>query len=68
MRDIYRINKNLSIEHIIEDIPKPSGIILSPDQQTLYVASFADNDLPTIGESVLEKQVPHGVMTYDLNE
>jgi gluconolactonase len=36
---VYRIDTNLVTTRIISDIHKPNGIILSPDQKTLYVAT-----------------------------
>ena len=36
---VYRIDTDGSVSLIIEDAGKPNGIVISPDQQTLYVAS-----------------------------
>jgi gluconolactonase len=36
---VYRIDTDGSISLIIEDAGTPNGIVVSPDQQTLYVAS-----------------------------
>jgi gluconolactonase len=39
---VYRIDTDGSISLIIDDAGKPNGIVISPDQQTLYVASIGN--------------------------
>jgi gluconolactonase len=39
---VYRIDTDGSISLIIDDAGKPNGIVVSPDQQTLYVASIGN--------------------------
>ncbi len=35
---VYRIDTDGTVTRIISDVPKPNGIILSPDMKTLYLA------------------------------
>jgi gluconolactonase len=35
---VYRIDPDSAVSQIISDVPKPNGIILSPDMKTLYLA------------------------------
>jgi gluconolactonase len=35
---VYRIDPDGTVTQIISDVPKPNGIILSPDMKTLYLA------------------------------
>jgi len=39
---VYRIDTDGRVSLIIDDAGKPNGIVVSPDQQTLYVASADD--------------------------
>jgi len=41
---VYRINTDNNIELIIDDIPMPNGIALSPDENTLYVGCNYEGD------------------------
>lgn len=41
---VYRIDPNLETTLIIADVHKPNGIILTPDQKTLYVATSDTTD------------------------
>jgi len=54
---VYRIDSDGSISLIINDAGTPNGIVISPDQQTLYVASV---DLPWYALNAL--------LAYDLAE
>ena len=42
---VYKINSNGKLTLLIDSIPKPNGIALSPDEKILYVAS-SDNTKP----------------------
>jgi gluconolactonase len=55
---VYRIDPDGSVSLIITDAGTPNGILVSPDQRTLYVASI---DYPT-------KFTLHGLLAYDLAE
>lgn len=43
-QSVYRIDTDGSVTRIITDVQKPNGIVLSPDQKTLYVAD-SNSDL-----------------------
>jgi gluconolactonase len=36
-RAVYRINRDNSVVEVTHDVEKPNGIVLSPDEKTLYV-------------------------------
>ncbi|HJZ91275.1 MAG TPA: SMP-30/gluconolactonase/LRE family protein [Gemmataceae bacterium] len=36
--DVYRVDPDGTVTRIITDVQKPNGIVLSPDQKTLYLA------------------------------
>ena len=55
---VYRIDPDGSVSLIITDAGTPNGILVSPDQRTLYVASVS---LPT-------KFGLHALLAYDLAE
>jgi gluconolactonase len=40
---VYRIDPDGTVTQIIGDVPKPNGIILSPDMKTLYLAESDPN-------------------------
>ncbi len=40
VQGIYRIDPDRSIHRIIVNATKPNGVLVSPDQKTLYVANF----------------------------
>lgn len=67
---VYRIDKDGSVHLVAANIAKPNGIVLSPDQNTLYVANcdFPGNGKYTFG---FEKETvrPNGegsVYAYDV--
>jgi gluconolactonase len=37
-QSVYRIDPHGTVTHLISDVQKPNGIVLSPDQKTLYLA------------------------------
>jgi gluconolactonase len=41
---VYRIEESGKITLLIEDVPMPNGIVLSPDQRTLYVGCFDEGE------------------------
>lgn len=40
VQGIYRIDRDRSVHRIIVNATKPNGVLVSPDQKTLYVANF----------------------------
>ncbi len=39
---VYYLNRGRKISRVIDDIKRPNGIVLSPDEKTLYVADTGD--------------------------
>ena len=67
---VYRIDTDGSIHRIITDAGKPNGVVVSPDQQTLYVVSN-DNGSIDLGKITLDIPVHKGrmaLLAYDLHE
>ncbi|MCS7046220.1 MAG: SMP-30/gluconolactonase/LRE family protein [Gemmataceae bacterium] len=65
---VYRIDPDGSIHRIITDAGKPNGVLVSPDQKTLYVVS---NDNGSFGIGRLPKEAPlrkglMALLAYDL--
>ena len=72
VQGIYRIDPDRSVHRIIVNATKPNGVLVSPDQQTLYVANFDVGflDGPRLTEEELAS-IPPVDMTlyaYPLNE
>jgi gluconolactonase len=38
VQSVYRINPDGTVTRLISDVQKPNGVVLSPDQRTLYLA------------------------------
>lgn len=69
VQGVYRIDPDGSVSLIITDAGKPNGIVVSPDQKTLYVGS---NDNGSLGLSPLPKGMQSlkgrtAILAYDLN-
>jgi gluconolactonase len=65
---VYRIDLDGSIHRIVTDAGKPNGVLVSPDQKTLYVVS---NDNGTWGIGRVPKDAPllkgrMALLAYDL--
>ncbi|VGO19212.1 SMP-30/gluconolactonase/LRE family protein [Pontiella sulfatireligans] len=68
VQGVYRIDPDGKVSLIIINAVKPNGVMVSPDQRTLYVASV-DNGAVGGGVGQLEKRtVPHAILAYDLDE
>lgn len=68
VQGVYRIDPDGKISLIIVNAVKPNGVLVSPDQKTLYVASV-DNGAVGGGVGRWEKRtVPHAILAYDLDE
>ncbi len=39
---VYRVDPDGHIERVVSDLPRPNGLAISPDQQTLYVSNFSN--------------------------
>ena len=65
---VYRIDTDGSIHRVITDVGKPNGVVISPDQKTLYVVS---NDNGSTGMERLPKDTKThkgqmALLAYDL--
>ncbi len=54
---VYKINLDGSVERIIENAGTPNGILVSPDQKTLYVASLNGSSLLTELNALMQYQL-----------
>ena len=54
---IYRVDTNLTTQLIIEDIKQPNGIIISPDQTTLYISTSNKSSALLAYDITSEEQV-----------
>ena len=68
MQAVYRIDTDGSIHRIITDAGKCNGVLVSPDQKTMYVVS---NDNGSFGIGRIPKDVPlrkglMALLAYDL--
>jgi len=54
---VYKINLDGSVERIIENAGTPNGILVSPDQKTLYVASLSGSSLLTELNALMKYQL-----------
>ncbi len=66
---VYRLDLDGGIHLIIDDIEKPNGIAVSPDQKTLYVTNHDNGRLvknPETGRRMRVDQHEE-VLAYDLN-
>ncbi|MBN3521031.1 SMP-30/gluconolactonase/LRE family protein [Algoriphagus lutimaris] len=66
---VYRIDNQGKVELIIANASNPNGIIISPDQKSLYIANFAvpgNYEFPTANFTGV-RQVSEGeILAYDL--
>lgn len=65
---VYRIDPDGSIHRILTDVGKPNGIVVSPDQKTLYVVSHDNGgtDLGRLGEGAKVLRGRMALLAYDL--
>ena len=54
---VYKINLDGSVERIIDNAGTPNGILVSPDQKTLYVASLNGSSLLTKLNALMQYQL-----------
>lgn len=69
---IYRIDPDGTLERVIVNATKPNGVLVSPDQQTLWVSDFnigvLDTQRLTEEELASVPPVQMALYAYDLNE
>ncbi|MGH3145394.1 MAG: SMP-30/gluconolactonase/LRE family protein, partial [Rubrobacter sp.] len=72
VQGVYRIDPDGSIERIISNAGKPNGVLVSPDQSTLYVNvnDQGVEDEQRLSDEELDKvqNLEQAVYAYDLNE
>ena len=67
---VYRIDPDGTVSRIISDAGKPNGLLISPDQSTLYVVSNDNGalDFTRLGETEATQRGPMVIWAYDLAE
>ena len=65
---VYRIDPDGAVSRIISDAGKPNGLLVSPDQSTLYVVSNDNGalDFTRLGETEATQRGPMVIWAYDL--
>jgi gluconolactonase len=66
VQGIYRIDPDRSVHRIIVNATKPNGVLVSPDQRTLYVANFDTGflDWPRLTDEELASIPPVDMTLY----
>jgi gluconolactonase len=67
---VYRIDPDGTIARVVSDAGKPNGLLISPDQQTLYVVSNDNGvlDFTRLAETEPTQRGPMMIWAYQLNE
>ena len=67
---VYRIDPNGSIHRVVTDAGKPNGVVISPDQSTLYVVSHDNGSMTDepFPELLTPRKGRMALSAYDLNE
>lgn len=65
---VYRVDPDGNVARIISDAGKPNGLLISPDQSTLYVVSNDNGtlDFTELGETELTQRGPMVIWAYEL--
>lgn len=65
---VYRTDPNGDITRIVSDAGKPNGLLISPDQSTLYIVSNDNGalDFTRLGEDEVTQRGPMVIWAYDL--
>src|SRR3990172_9627939 len=66
---VYRLDPNGSVYRVVIDCGKCNGVLVSPDQRTLYVIGNDNGwfDLQTTQEGAKPLQGAHQLQAYDLS-
>lgn len=64
---VYRIDPDLSVSLIITDAGKPNGILVSPDQRTLYVAALDPGGFGALPQGMRSYPGRRALLAYDLH-
>lgn len=65
---VYRADSAGAVALVIADAGKPNGIVVSPDQRTLYVASNDNGAMGPLPQGVPPRPGRRGVLAYDIGE
>lgn len=65
---VYRADPDGAITRVVSDAGKPNGLLISPDQSTLYVVSNDNGalDFTRLGEEELTQRGPMVIWAYEL--
>lgn len=65
---VYRVDPDGTVARVISDAGKPNGLLISPDQSTLYVVSNDNGalDFTRLGETEATQRGPMVIWAYDL--
>ncbi|MGI9436995.1 MAG: SMP-30/gluconolactonase/LRE family protein [Geminicoccaceae bacterium] len=66
---VYRVDPNGNVERIVSDAGKPNGLMISPDQTTLYVVSNDNGalDFTRLRDDEATQRGPMVIWAYDLD-
>ena len=65
---VYRIDADGAIAMAIANAGKPNGVVVSPDQKTLYVASNDNGAMGQLPQGVAPQPGRRAVLAYDIKE
>lgn len=63
---VYRIDENGTVALAIANAGKPNGVVMSPDQKTLYVASNDNGAMGPLPQGVTAQPGRRAVLAYDI--
>ncbi len=66
VQGVYRIDPQGKIKLIISDAGKPNGVVVSPDQKTLYVASLDTGSFGDLPEGMNAYKGRHALLAYNI--
>lgn len=65
---VYRIDTDGTVKLAIADGGKPNGVVMSPDQRTLYVASSDNGTLGPLTPGVTPRPGIRAILAYDVTD
>jgi gluconolactonase len=68
IQGVYRIDPDGTVSLIITDVGKPNGILVSPDQKTLYVAALDTGSTGTLPKGMHAHLGRMALLAYDLSD
>jgi gluconolactonase len=64
---VFHLSPDGQLDIITKELPRPNGIILSPDEKTLYVANSSSNAIWMAYDVAADGSVSNGRLFYDGN-